>query len=214
MVYHENIEKIFMDEVREKKRTGSGSFHKRGKGVKHGMNGAFRTPYYFMSNKEKKNLSGKCEVYNMYETILSREEFALKDKETQRNMMIRWREIYSNDVIMSTMGINSAGAFHNVIKELDVPKKKKWDRTGGDLKEKAPKPKKEKASKSVAINSQLELVPEETEVKPILISRGLHLEYNGEYDSEQINRIFTKLQLLTEGEENKFSLSISLSERT
>jgi hypothetical protein len=56
--------------------------------------------------------------------------------------------------------------------------------------------------------------PQEIE-KPIqkLITKGLHLEYNDDYTAEQLNKIFTKLQLLVDGEESKFSLSISLTER-
>jgi hypothetical protein len=47
-----------------------------------------------------------------------------------------------------------------------------------------------------------------------ILTQGLHLEYNGEFDAEQLSKIFTKLQLVTDGEENKFYLSISLTEKT
>jgi hypothetical protein len=41
---------------------------------------------------------------------------------------------------------------------------------------------------------------------------GLHLNYNGIYDAEQLSKIFTKLQLLTDEENCKFKLHISLTE--
>lgn len=205
MVYHENIEKIFNDEVREKRKTGSGVFSKRGKGVKHGISGAFRTPYYFMKTKERKKLNGEVSVSNMYETILTKEEFLLKDKDTQKHMLTRWREIYPNGKIMNEMGIGNAQAFANIVNGLEIPKKPK----GGS------KPRKAKAQSVAATPTPSQLTFEEPrKVEPILITKGLHLEYNGEYDAEQLSRIFTKLQLLTEGETNKFNLAISITERT
>jgi hypothetical protein len=87
-MYHENVEKLFQQDIREKKRAASGAFHMRGKGVRNGFSGAIRTPYHFMSNKEKKQLNGEVRTYNMYETIIPKNEFDLKDRETQRNMMM------------------------------------------------------------------------------------------------------------------------------
>jgi hypothetical protein len=46
----------------------------------------------------------------------------------------------------------------------------------------------------------------------MIVTKGLHLEYNGNYDVESLNRLFTKLQLLVDGEPNKFRISLSLSE--
>lgn len=51
------IERLFQDDIREKRKTGSGSFHKRGKGVKHGLSGALKTPYHYMKTKEKNKLN-------------------------------------------------------------------------------------------------------------------------------------------------------------
>ena len=62
------IERLFNEDVRDKRKTGSGSFHKRGKGVKHGISGALRTPSYYMKPKEKKKLNGEVSVSFMYET--------------------------------------------------------------------------------------------------------------------------------------------------
>jgi len=46
------VERIFNDDVRDKRKAGSGSFHRRGKGVKHGMSGALKTPSFYMSTIE------------------------------------------------------------------------------------------------------------------------------------------------------------------
>src|SRR6476620_12772221 len=87
----ENIERIFQDDIRDKRKAGSGAFHQRGKGVKHGMGGALRTPSYFMKNKEKKKLDGEVRIHNMYTTILNWDEWQTKDQETQKNLLTKWR---------------------------------------------------------------------------------------------------------------------------
>lgn len=47
-------ERMFQDEIREKKTIGRGVFSRRGKGVKHTIRG-IKTPYDYLSTKEKKN---------------------------------------------------------------------------------------------------------------------------------------------------------------
>lgn len=218
MRYYENIEKLFKEDIREKKKTGSGAFHMRGKGVKHGFNGALRTPYHFMKTKEKKKLDGEVVSYNMYETVLRKEEFLLKDEATQKMLLTRWREIYDNDIICEAMG-TFKNQYFKLCKDLGVPNKPRGGRiarAGKTTKKKEPKMVAitEVTSKEPMYETQLDLeIETKPEVKPKLITNGLHLEYNGDFDSEQISKIFTKLQLLVEGETNKFNLAISVTER-
>lgn len=200
------VEKMFMEDVREKKRTGSGSFHKTGKGVKHTMHGVKLGPYDFMKPKEKKKLNGEVRCYNMYETIIPVEEFKLKDEATQKAMLTRWRELYSNAKIMTEMGVRGNAAFSKLIHGLGIEKKQR----GGTVRA-SRKPKEQ-------TQTQLSLpMVQEAPIQPAqpvrLIVNGLHLEYSGVYDANQLNKIFTKLQLLTDGEENKFTVNISISEQ-
>lgn len=180
---------MFNEDIRDKKRIGRGAFSKRGKGVKHVMRG-IKTPYDFMKTKERKLLSGECVVSNMYDEIITRSEFDLKDTETQKRLLIRWRELYSNKEIMLKMGITASGTFSKYINELKIPKKSTKKAKANYL---AP-------SKQVAEVTQL-------------LNTGLRLEYNGTYNSEQLNKILTKLQILIENEENDFVVNISLIER-
>lgn len=203
MAYKENIEKIFLDDIREKKRTGNGVFSRTGKGVKHHMSG-IKTPYDFMKAKERRKLNGEVVVSNMYTSILPRDEFKLKDLETQKNMMMKWRELYPNTQIREEMGLANK-AFYDLVEALGLPKKPKGH---GIRKGRATEPKQVQAL--VATPQQ----DEPPKIKPILISNGLHLEYNGEYSADELIKIFTKLQLLVENEENKFTVSISMTERT
>lgn len=218
MKYHENIEKIFSDEIRDKKRTGRGAFSMRGKGVKHGFSGALRTPYHFMTNKEKQNLNGEVEVSNMFTTILNWTEFQMKDDETKRNLLTKWRDIYPNDKIREELSIGrdkpiSHTFLNKLVQELGVPKKPR----GGNVRTKS----KRKANTSQTIQPNSPVVDfeppkkkeePEQQIKQMLITQGLHLEYNGKYDVETLNKLFTKLQLLIDGDSNKYHISLSLSE--
>ena len=206
-----------MQEVREKKKIGNGSFHMRGKGVKHGSNQALRTPFYFLSNKEKKNLNGEVESYNMFTTIIPYNEFKLKDDETQKNLLTKWREVYENDKIMGDMGIGNKTYFE-IVTRLELPKKPRGGNKRGPYNRKATakkaESKKEKTEQiEMPINSPV--IQAETPAPQIqkIISKGLYLEYNGEYSAEELNKLFTKLQLLVDGEPNKFNISLSLTEK-
>jgi hypothetical protein len=219
-----NFERFFAEQIREQKKAGSGAFHRRGKGVKHGMNSAFRTPYYFMTNKEKKKLNGEVEVSNMYDTvILPYKEFKEKNIEQQISLLKRWRENFDNKEIQEKMGIKNS-PYYKLIKELGL--------TGEYTRKKGEASKKETTNQKIArkakavqstIKAHREPVQEELtlmntitpEVAPepnITVFNGLSLEYNGEYTAEQLIKLFTKLQLLADGEDNKFKLALRMVE--
>lgn len=188
MVYKENIEKLFKEEIREKKKTGTGAFHMRGKGVKHGFNGALRTPYHFMKTKERNKLNGEVETFNMFTTIIPYKEFELKDPETQKELLIKWREVFDNDKIMGEMHISNKRYF-DLVNDFKLPKKPR----GGAVNPKKGKIKKA-AMEKPQISNNLEFeFSESTESIPKvqpepqiqkIITKGLYLEYNGEYDAE------------------------------
>lgn len=223
MAYTENIEKLFLEDVREKKKAGRGAFSMRGKGVKHGISGALRTPFHFMKTKEKKKLDGEVVSYNM-NSLMTYHDFEQKDFETKKMLMTQWRTMYQNNEIMDAFFDEGKGkrfnaqSFANLVNELGCPPKAK-----GGSKPRKVRQAKVKKEEVVEQEESKQLLAEfkdftkeqfPQEAKPMLITNGLHLEYNGDYDAESISKIFTKLQLLVEGEESKFNLSISLSERT
>jgi hypothetical protein len=220
------IERMLKEDIREKKKIGSGAFHMRGKGVKHGFSGALRTPYHYMSNKEKKKLNGEVETYFMYETIIPINEFELKDAETQKNMLTRWREIYDNLHIRTEMGISNK-AFYDLVADLKIPKKTRVDSEEKKRKGTTKQAKKKEAPKKTL----LDFVEEETtkeeikkEIKeeinvvseisptPVLVTNGINFNYNKIADQEELNRILTKCQLIVDGEPNKFQLTLTLTE--
>lgn len=222
------VERIFNDDIREKRKAGSGSFHKRGKGVKHGMSGALRTPSFYMSNKEKKKLNGEVKVSYMYETIIPINEFELKDKETQRAMLTKWREEHDNLTIRNILGVSNK-AFYDLVADLGIPKKRRIDLEDSKRK---PKPKQAKVSitPKKSLMDTMQFLGEEREVlevkkevakeiekieeknTPVLVTTGMQLTYNKIYGEEELNNIFTKCQIMVEGENKKFQLTLSLTE--
>lgn len=220
------IEKMLKEDIREKKKTGSGAFHMRGKGVKHGISGALRTPFHFMKTKEKNKLSGEVRVHNMFTTILNWNEWNLKDKETQKTLMTKWREVFKNQEIMDKLSEGreskfNSQSFADIINALGCPPKMK-----GGSQSSQPKPRgKYKTRQATAkvqpvetesIELEVALPPSQLELAieqpKTIIFNGLNLEYNGEYNCEDLTKIFTKLQLLVDGEPNKFKICLALVE--
>jgi hypothetical protein len=202
---------MFYDDIREKKVTGRGAFSKRGKGVKHTIRG-IKTAYDFMTTKEKKKLNSEVRSFNMYEQIISKEEFFELDRDTQRNMLIKWRDLYQNVEIMKVMGIKGSNTFSNLLKELDIPPKRRVRKSNNSTQRK-----KAKTTVSITERSPVEEIHDNgiipVQQNPIkIIINGLHLEYNGIFDAEQLARIFTKLQLVTDGENSDYYLSLTLTE--
>lgn len=196
---------IFELEVKEKKnqaflnkaKTGA----KGGSKSRRGMN----TPFDYMTTKEKKNLNGEVEISNMYETVIPFNEFKLKDIPLQKTLLERWRDLYENKKIMTEMGLTNA-QYYKLVNSLEI---KKVERVHTKRKARTLKP--------IVEQPKIQELPEPTleieQVAPVLITKGLHLEYNGTYDPESINRILTKLQLIVDGEPNKFKISISITEQ-
>jgi hypothetical protein len=214
---------IFEQEVLDKKREAyTRKFNKTGaRGGSRSRKGV-RTPSDFLSKKEMLQLNGEVRSHNMYETILNWNDFELKDKETQKNLLTRWREIYPNSKIMDELSIGRAKRFNtqsfaDIVNGLGCPPKVRGQFSGERKPRKAKVPKVQETPK-MSLLEFAESEPEKTQaiqeevVKAILISKGLHLEYNGDYDVEALNRLFTKLQLLVDGEPSKYKISLSLTE--
>jgi hypothetical protein len=203
-------ERSFFENVLEKTKAKNQAISQRGKGkgkTSHGL----KTPYDYMSVKEKKNLNSEVRSFNMYEKIITKEEFFKQDREIQKNMMTKWRELYPNVEIMSQMGIRGNNAYHKLIKDLDIQAKK--------TRRKPAPTKREATVKKIQPSPVLPVTPvkEETaaaaQQAPIkIIINGLHLEYNGTYDADQLAKIFTKLQLLVDGESSDYYLTLTLTE--
>lgn len=99
------IEREFRYDIIQKRRAGSGSFHKRGKGVKHGFNGALKTPYHYMTAKERKQLNGEVLVSNVYKSLMGLKELERYSEDMQKNIVNEWRKYHKNTEIYEALGI-------------------------------------------------------------------------------------------------------------
>ena len=202
-------ERMFQDEIREKKTIGRGVFSRRGKGVKHTLRG-IKTPYDYLTTKQKRELNSEVRSFNMYEKIISQEEFFEKDQETQKILLTKWRDLYDNKTIMSEMGLRGNASFYDLIKELNIPAKQRRSSPTNKRKTKTAVAKIEQPQKEEILS------PQSTQIQqtPIqLIIDGLHLEYNGIFDASQLIKIFTKLQLLVDDELSNYHLRLTLTEK-
>jgi hypothetical protein len=66
--------------------------------------------------------------------------------------------------------------------------------------------------KEVAKEIAKEVEKVEKENTPVLVTTGMQLTYNKIYDEQELNNIFTKCQIMVEGENKKFQLTLSLTE--
>lgn len=221
------IDKEFKNEIYEKKKLTYGNRAKTSAGGRRASFRGVKTEYDFMNREERKQLNGDVITTNLNDIVIKKEQFDLCSKEKQKMLLTHWRELYENTYIMEQMGIRGSNTFHKYIKGLDIPKKPR----GGSRGNNGGRPKKAAAAithtpvkkeKAPQITLQIEEptiqepVIENSIQQPISLVQaieGLQLEYNGIYDAEQLSKIFTKLQLMTDGEECKFKLHIKLSEK-
>jgi hypothetical protein len=127
------------------------------------------------------------------------------------------------------MNIKGSNTFHRYVKQLELPKKARGGaknfhgrRRGAATVKQETTPQislqfEEPQKHSIQDTIQTALSNMDSVQQPtnsiLQTVEGLHLEYNGIYDAEQLSKIFTKLQLITDGEECKFQLNITLSEK-
>jgi len=192
-VLNDEIEKIWQEDIKDKRlRAGS----------KGSASSKMRTTYDYMTAAEKRKLNGKVEVTNMYDLLLNKEEFEAYPEAKQTEIMTHWRTKYSNQKIMDSLGIHSPGQFNSLIEKLHVPKKNTWKRSGKQKEAKA-----QNHSSALVASSDREKIMDSSSID------GLQLNYHGTYTAEQLSKIWTKLQLITEGEENSYSVSITVQEK-
>lgn len=209
----DDIKEIYQEDLTNKYKIGKSALTYKSGTYKHRLRSAadLMNPY----QRRKYRKSGEVIVSNIFDQLMTREEFDEKTPEQQKNILIRWKELYANKEILKALNMGSA-TLYRLYDELDVPKARKGYKRNG-----ASNKKMSIAEKAAHLQSQIkaqnapEIIDPMANTQPMrILTQGLHLEYNGEFDAEQLSKIFTKLQLVTDGEENKFYLSISLTEKT
>lgn len=119
----EDIEKIFKNEVREKKTTGYGASKRASR--KKGFKGTMKMPFDLLSNKEKRELlkGGEIVEYNMYEKL---ENLPSKDKilnmppEMAYQILTVAKSKFSSKEISKKLGYSSNSGVFSLFKKFKV----------------------------------------------------------------------------------------------
>jgi hypothetical protein len=204
-------EKLFFEDIREKKRTASGVHHKTGK---NGYVGTMRFPSDIMNRKDKMRYrrAGKVVTSNIYDEILPIEEFIQLETYEQRNRLQYLRNEKSNKEILQGMGISSK-RYYDIVAELDLPKAPR-----GKQKQQRKATAKKQEPKFVAISVEKEdvdvpEVQEQKEQVQQMIVEGLNLVFQGTYNAEMIQKQLTKFSLILEDEPEEFYFEFRLMQK-
>ena len=120
-IYPGEVERIFNQDIREKKLAGYGASKRTGKGVRHGIRGGMRTPSSLMTKREKKDYMkpGELIVSNVYE-FMPWEQFKQLGEIQQKDLLIRWREKFTNIEIRKRMGLDDHNTYFRLINKLGL----------------------------------------------------------------------------------------------
>jgi hypothetical protein len=205
MIIRSEAEKLFYNDVREKKKAANGVHYKTG--LK-GFVGKMRFPSDIMSRKDKYNYrkAGRVMTTNMYDEILTIDEFDQLETHEKKNRMAYWRNERSNKEILKGMGISNK-KYYDIVAELDLPKAPRAPRSTNKS-EKA----KSNTNTPSRVEKQQERTPEAAEVQEILVD-GLHLVYHGTKQPEEIQRQLKKFIALLEEETDEYYFELKLMQK-
>jgi hypothetical protein len=114
-----DIERMFQDDIRDKRKAGSGAFHRKGKGSsKARVSGGV----IFAKTKFKRyEKNSKTHSVNVFNEVVSLEEFNKFDDDMKRRIILEWRRSknYSNHYIMTGMGMHYKG-YRNEMERLGI----------------------------------------------------------------------------------------------
>lgn len=119
-----NIEKLFNDEIRSKKRTASGIYHRASR--RGYIKGGVKTQSDFMTRKEKNKLNGKVKVYNMYdkynviENVPNISEIEKLPENEKINLYKFLKFTYKNKVLQEHWNISSGSLYNNIYKKYGL----------------------------------------------------------------------------------------------
>lgn len=208
MFHKTEAEKVFFEDLREKKKAASGVHSKTGK---NGYTGTIRFPSDLMSRKEKYNYrkAGKVMTTNLFDEILTVEEFEALETYEKKNRLAYWRTQFQNKEILKQMGISNK-KYYDIVQELELPKAPRVN----DGKPRKPR---KAAVKTAAVAevpaAPAALTPEPQEPVQEIIIDGLNLVYNGTFSAEQLQKSLSKFIALLEGETDQFFIELKLMQK-
>ncbi len=108
------IEKFFNKQIQDQKRTGRGVHYRKGKGSdKAGVAGGVK---YVKHNFKKYEKNSKTKTSNLYENVMSFNEFKKWDEDDKIALLIQWLIRYSKSHVARELGIH-INKLYNLIDE-------------------------------------------------------------------------------------------------
>jgi hypothetical protein len=216
---YDGADKIFYDEIREKKKETAllrtATQHKR-LGAKKVL---FATDLMSRKDKLKHTKAGRVMTTNMYENILPIAEFEILEDFEKRNRLQYLRSKYSAKELQAAMGTNSK-RYYEIIKELNLPKAPRSKEGQAPKPRKAALRRQEPAAIAIQSNLEMELqappeTPQQAQPEPVqkIIVNGLNLEFNGTFTADQIIKQFLKFGSLLEGEQDQYYIELRLQQK-
>ncbi|NRQ71987.1 hypothetical protein HQK17_28110 [Bacillus cereus] len=212
-----DVRKMMNQEIREKKRTASGVHGKTGK---RGYVGKMMFPNDLMSAKEKRQYrkSSKVEVYNMYETMMSYEEFLKLPTKDQYNALKAYREKFGVTTVYKTWKIG-ANTFYKLVADLDLPPMPRGNKGGSrqgagrpktvtPVKQEAPPIQTESIDVEAIVKEHIEKYLPKKQEEPT----GFTTKLSGEYSAEELMSKLMKVAGLIEGEEKNYKIQLVITE--
>ncbi|PGM50842.1 hypothetical protein [Bacillus thuringiensis] len=218
-----DVRKMMNQEIREKKRTASGVHGKTGK---RGYVGKMMFPNDIMSAKEKRQYrkSSKVVVSNMYETMMSYDEFLKLPKQDQYNALKAYRENFRLADIYKEWRIGS-NTFYKLVADLDLPPMQR----GGGARKGAGRPKgttikavgDEKAMPVQTETVDIEAIVKEhvekylpkKEEKNPLSGFAFAAHIDGEFHADELMNRLMKIASFVEGEDKKYKVTLTITEQ-
>lgn len=207
---------LLQEEIKEKKQSAQ-DMRSRAAGKR---GGRVKFPTDLMSRKEKlkHTKAGKVTVTNIYDEILKRAEFDALEEHEQKSRLQYWRSKYNVKQIQKGMGV-AAATYYNYIDGLDLPKQRKPREPRKAIATTPAKPI-GKISDFIAAEQQPSLLDFETTQEPPAVETksapafldlsGLNIAYNGTYSAEDIQKLFSKLDIILDGEQSKFKIELKI----
>jgi len=199
-------ERCFIEEVREKKKTASGVHSKTGK---RGYVGKMLFPTDFMNRSEKMKYrrAGKITMSNLFDEIITVEEFNNLEVFEQRNRLQYWRDKYTIREIQKGMGIPN-NQYYNIIDRLELPR----DRVANGKKKRTATRNAAPKVTEPALKAPEPIQEVKAPVQEIIVS-GMHLIFNGTYTPDEMQRQLLKYATLLDGESDDFYIELKIVQK-
>jgi len=200
------VAKLFEQEVKDKKRIASNVHSKTGK---RGYVGKMMFPTDIMSRKEKyrHRKAGKVEVTNMYDTLITYEQFLKLSEEDKKRHLIAYRDRFTNSEILDAWRIGS-NTLYKYVKKFNLPKAKRIERN-----HRTNRTKKNELNVPVeAFIVEEKQLAQVSQAKQEINEDGFHFKIKGLHTADKLIKRLEKLALILSDEESEFEINLTIQE--